>query len=132
MQQLSFDECPDCVRLKSELAEMRYRFDQLTAGTVPHVTGSVTSAMGAERVAPSAGDMRAQILGLFTVSRPDWTCAEIERATGFAHQSASARVRELVQADLIAFDEGVTRASVLSGVQVRIYRRVFPTSGNIS
>lgn len=71
---------------------------QLYDGTPPHVRGSETSKEAAESIKPKAAILRARCLSVVEASGINGaTCDEVEAATGLLHQSASARVRELVQ-----------------------------------
>lgn len=84
-----------------------------------YVRESETSKAAAARTGRGAGAMRMRITA-FINSRPAGvTCDEIEVALGLAHQTASARVRELVLAGVIQ-DTGHTRAT-RSGSAARIY-----------
>jgi hypothetical protein len=58
--------------------------------------GSDTSEEAAASVAPSVAGMRARALNLLRMSADGLTSDELERVTGWLHQSASARLRELV------------------------------------
>ena len=123
-QQLSLGACEGCATLGAEVQRLRdenARLRHAIANTAaPHVMGSETSLAGAQTVRPTAAAKRATILALFD-TRPEWTCAEIETATGFLHQSASARIRELVQNGLL-FTSG-KRVNPATGVSVNNYRR---------
>ena len=66
-------------------------------GQPPFVAGSTTSAAAAESIAPTAGAIRERVLdmvrgcGVFGA-----TCDEVEKLLDLRHQTASARLRELV------------------------------------
>lgn len=69
---------------------------------------SATSAEAAGSIAPSAASMRARTLALLR-ERPDGlTSDELEELTGWRHQTASARLRELVLAEEV-WDSPVRR-----------------------
>jgi hypothetical protein len=71
--------------------------ETLYGGTPPHVRGSVTSLLAAERIAPIAGTMQARVLAVVRQAGEDGaTCDEVEQSLGGRHQSISARIRELV------------------------------------
>lgn len=90
-------------------------------GGVPHVAGSDTSIAAAKSMEPQVGKMQAEILRLLhTHSDRGLTCDAIERITSWAHQSASARIRELVKAGLVV-DSGERRKG-RSGRTGRVYR----------
>lgn len=62
-----------------------------------YVRGSDTSEAAAASVAPDAATLRAMVFGAIKRSGPiGKTCAEIEDQLGMRHQTASARIRELV------------------------------------
>jgi hypothetical protein len=64
----------------------------------PFVRESDTSRLAAADIRPSAGQLRVRVLGyVASFSDHGATCNEVERALGMLHQSASARIRELVQ-----------------------------------
>ena len=86
-------------------------------GTPPHVGGD-TSTDAAESIRKHVGPLHRQVLKRI---EPDATCDEVEVATGLAHQTASARIRELVQLGLI-YDTGKRRPT-RSGRQARVYAR---------
>lgn len=90
-------------------------------GDVPHVAGSDTSTAAAESMTHRTGPMQAEILRLLGVyADRGLTCDAVERITGWSHQSASARIRELVKAELVV-DSGERRAG-RSGRSGRVYR----------
>jgi hypothetical protein len=77
-------------------------------GHVPRVSSSPTSTAAAASMVPTLGTKQARVLELLR-SRPDGlTDDDLERLTGWRHQTVSARRRELVLADL-AVDSGRTR-----------------------
>lgn len=89
-------------------------------GTPPHVEGSDTSLAAAESVTDDVGRLCGVILAL--VKRAGTygvTCDECEKTLLLKHQTASARLRELVLRDLIR-DSG-TRRLTRSRRQARVY-----------
>lgn len=98
-------------------------------GGIPRVAGSDTSIAAAEAMTHRTGPMQAEILrllgrrqGLNQGFGPGigLICDEIEAITGWSHQSASARIRELVLAKLVV-DSGERRKG-RSGRSGRVYR----------
>lgn len=90
-------------------------------GGVPHVAGSDTSIAAAELMTHRTGSMQAEILRLLRVHDfAGLTCDMVEVLTGWSHQSASARIRELVLAELVV-DSGLRRKG-RSGRSGRVYR----------
>jgi len=69
----------------------------------PFVRKSRTSKAAATSIEPVAGTVRAIVLA-YIRGRGDYgaTCEEVECGAQLKHQTASARVRELAQAGLIA------------------------------
>lgn len=68
----------------------------LFSGTPPHVRHSPTSEAAAEAIAPKVNAMQRQILSLVRQHSQGLTRDEIELITGLKHQTATARVRELM------------------------------------
>lgn len=64
--------------------------------SAPFAAGSATSAEAAESIEGSAASLRSRVLR-FIIERGDATCDEVEEALGLRHQTASARVYELVR-----------------------------------
>ena len=124
MTQLTLGSCAGCETLSDELNRLRAENARLRATqadmAAAHVAGSASSLAGAEKARGTSAAKRATLLALFDETRPTWTCAELEAATGFLHQSCSARVRELVQAELLVADG--KRVNPSSGVKVNVYR----------
>lgn len=70
--------------------------------TPPHVTGSDTSRAAAEAIRPHAPCQRDRVLASITARHSEgMTCDEVEVALGLSHQTASARIRDLVKASVI-------------------------------
>ncbi len=113
-----------------ELARWRGDYGSLYNGAPPRVHGSPTSAAGAAKIAPKAGQIRQQILQHFQQDSHGrgLTCAEVELLfPDHSHQSISARIRELVlEGDI--YNTGETRVNPKSGVKVRVYREVKETA----
>lgn len=64
----------------------------------PFERSSDTSRLAAADIRRSAGQLRVRVLGyVATFDEHGATCSEVEQALGMLHQSASARIRELVQ-----------------------------------
>ncbi len=68
----------------------------LYGGTPAHVKGSDTSLAAAKKHQEKMGRTHRRVLQLIGLSRDGLTC-DSEEMTGLRHQSASARIRELVQ-----------------------------------
>ena len=64
-------------------------------GRPPRVRGSATSGDAGDSIAPRAGTIRARVLA-FIVANGGSTCDEIEVGLTMSHQTASARISELV------------------------------------
>ena len=92
--------------------------DYLYNGKPPFEAGSDTSRQAAEAIRIPSGKMRQRIAALF-VDGPK-TIEEIEHLTGYRHQSAGPRVRELVQAGVLE-DTGTTRPTA-SGRGATVWR----------
>lgn len=114
IDQPSLLDHPDILVEEVHLPAMPY------AGNVPRVAGSDTSIAAAESMVPKTGRMQAEILRLLKGYEYGRTCDEIEAITGWSHQSASARIRELVLAELVV-DSGDRRKG-RSGRSGRVYR----------
>jgi len=94
-------------------------------GLPPFVAGNDTSEAAAMSKRSSAPNDRAVIRALFEGDGEEekgWTCDEIEILTGLRHQTASARIRELVLMDVLA-DSG-QRRQTSSGRTARVYVEV--------
>ena len=87
-------------------ADNPYAGDLFT--TAPYVKGSETSKAAAESIKESTSSIRAKIYALIAASDFGMTCDEVEAKTNLLHQTASARVRELVLQKRIA-DSGAKR-----------------------
>lgn len=116
--QLDFDAAPTHEVVGLPLTTGPY---PLYGGTPPHVAGSDTSTAAAVAARPNIGRMQARILELMGPGG-GWTCDELEIATGYSHQSCSARVRELVQLGRIV-DSG-DRRKTRGNRPARVYRIV--------
>lgn len=86
----------------------------LFAGTPPHVRHSSTSLAAAEDIAPKVGRLQRQILDLVRQHPLGLTRDEIEALSGLSHQTASARVRELMLNGLLE-----TRVNPSTGISWR-------------
>ena len=76
---------------------------------MPHVAGSDTSRAAAEAIRPLAPRQQDRALASISARHSDgMTCDEVEMALGMSHQTASARVRDLVKAGAIV-DSGKRR-----------------------
>ncbi len=85
-----------------------FQYD-LYDGMPPHVAASETSAEAARSIIDSVGRLQAVCYKhIFLAATRGATCDEIEAALGLRHQTASARIRELVLKRYIA-DTGVRR-----------------------
>jgi predicted transcriptional regulator len=69
--------------------------------------GSDTSRRAAESVVPHIGRLQVEILN-HIIAAEGATCDELERALGLRHQTASARIHELVKVGLLR-DSGTKR-----------------------
>ena len=87
-----------------------------------YVRESATSKAAAQDVRSTAGQMRTQIAGYIRAAVDGATCDEVEAALDLRHQTASARVRELVLSKEIR-DTGRTRKT-RSGSPARVYERM--------
>jgi len=87
--------------------DKNYPFD-LYHGHAPHVDTN-TSRAAARSIEPKVGDIAQKVLTFVKACGPDGaTCDEVEDALELRHQTASARVRELVQLGKL-FDSGRER-----------------------
>lgn len=77
-------------------------------GQAPAVRGSDTSEAAARSVEPTAGSKRGTVLGLLRTFPEGLTDEQIEVATGWRHQTVSARRRELVIGGFVE-DSGLRR-----------------------
>ncbi len=85
-----------------------------------HVAGSDTSEAAARSMDNSAGAIRDRIgVRVRAAGREGYTCDEIEVVMGLRHQTASARIRELVLASVLV-DSG-RRRPTRSGCNARVY-----------
>lgn len=84
-----------------------------------YVRGSDTSEAAAGTMVSATGTMRAQVLEMIRNAPNGMTCNEVEIETGWVHQSASARIREVALSGLIK-DSGCRRPG-RSGRQQRVY-----------
>ncbi len=102
------------------------RMKELSNPTYPERAGyahdSETSKAAAERTDNSAAAMREKVWSY--IRKKDATCDEVEVALDMKHQTASARIRELVLGKRLV-DTGLTRKT-RSGSPARIYRAVTP------
>ena len=87
-----------------------------------HVFGSETSKDAAKKVDGSASAKREIIFNLILAAVDGMTCDDVEVALDMRHQTASARVRELVLAGRIS-DTGRTRKT-RSGSGARVYEAI--------
>jgi response regulator of citrate/malate metabolism len=92
--------------------------NQLTITFEPPHNGTATSRAAADSMRGHAPRLKRQILA--QIATADWglTCDEVEQRTGLSHQTASARIRELLESDSL-YHHG-TR-STRSGRQARVY-----------
>jgi hypothetical protein len=70
-------------------------------GQVPSVKGSATSGAAALSMEPSLATKQGQVLELIRARADGLTDDQLERLTGWRHQTVSARRRELVLAGLV-------------------------------
>ncbi len=92
----------------------------MTYPTTPgYVSGSHTSKSAAKFVEPSAGTTRHWVWReIKKAGQKGRTCEEVERRCKLRHQSASARIRELVLDGLV---EIIGTRENESGVRARVY-----------
>jgi hypothetical protein len=87
---------------------------------IPYLTHSATSAQAAEQVEQTSSDSHRWLIRHHIKACPDGaTCDEVEIALRLRHQTASARIRDLVL-DGLLFDSGVRRET-RSGAKARVY-----------
>lgn len=97
-------------------------FREPYGGLPPFVRGNDTSEAAALSKRSSAPTDRAKIRAIFEESDGDpegFTCDEIEAITGLRHQTASARIRELVLMGSLYVTE--QRRQTRSGRTARVY-----------
>jgi predicted transcriptional regulator len=70
---------------------------ELYGGTPPHVADCSTSHAAAVNIKSKTKAIRISILEMIKSRSTGMTCDEVEIALGLRHQTASARIRELVQ-----------------------------------
>lgn len=87
-------------------------------GAVPYIAESETSKAASESMKESAASIRSKVFALICYS-DGMTCDEIEATTGLRHQTASARIRELVLQGHL-FDSG-RRRPTRSGRSAVVY-----------
>lgn len=88
-------------------------------GNPPHVAGSDTSKAAADAIKESADSIRRKVYNLIGSSR-GLTCDEVEAITNLRHQTASARIRELVLQGRL-YDSKERRAT-RSGRMAAVYK----------
>jgi len=75
----------------------------------PYARGSDTSKEAAESIEPASGTLRARVLGLIRANGTyGMTCDEVEAVSQLTHQTASARINELMRLGAIV-DSGRRR-----------------------
>lgn len=86
----------------------------------PYARGSDTSKQAAESVKPCTGTLRARVLG-FIADRGEYgmICDELEALSGLMHQTASARVNELMK--LGAIRDSGRRRKTRSGRKATVW-----------
>ena len=78
---------------------------------VPFVKGSDTSKEAAQSMSPHVGRIAKQVFNYIVKQGiRGSTCDEVELALGLRHQTASARIRELVQRGMVV-DRGYRRVT---------------------
>lgn len=88
--------------------------------TPPHVAGSDTSLAAAEAIRPHAPRQQDLVLASIAARYSEgMTCDEVEVALSLSHQTASARIRDLVKAGAIV-DSG-QRRKTRSGRKAAVY-----------
>lgn len=75
---------------------------ELYGGRPPFVRGSATSEAASDSIAAARGKIQSQVLA-HVAALGDFgaTCDEVEDALALRHQTASARIRELYQINLL-------------------------------
>lgn len=94
----------------------------LYGGVPPHVHGSDTSLDAAQKIKPKLTEMHDRILSRFAEGNGEligWTCYEIETYLKMKHQTASARLRELVVLDKI--EDSKLRRKTSGDATARVY-----------
>lgn len=91
----------------------------LFGGLPPHVKTSDSSREAAIQIKESSSSLRMRILNLIMKSG-SMTCDEVEVKTGLRHQTASARIRELVLKGFI--EDSSERRKTRSGRNAVIYK----------
>ena len=87
--------------------------------TPGYVSGSSTSKAAAVFVDPFAGTVRGEVLkAIRKAGQKGLSCEQVERRCKLRHQSASARIRELVLDGLV---EIIGTRENESGVRARVY-----------
>jgi predicted ArsR family transcriptional regulator len=94
--------------------------EALYGGLPPHVRWSDTSAGAALSMVGKTRRLRRRVLWCVAGRVEGATCDEVEVALGLAHQTVSARIRELVQLECL-FDT-TARRRTRSGRWARVYR----------
>ena len=91
----------------------------------PHVAGSDTSRAAAEAIRPHAPRQQDRALASIAARYSDgMTCDEVELELGLSHQTASARIRDLVKAGAIV-DSG-RRRPTRTGRKAAVYVAKMP------
>lgn len=93
----------------------------------PFVPASPTSKAAAVGIAPTSGTLRACVLSFIRgrgVSGA--TCEEVEHGLGLKHQTASARVRELAQEDLITNSQTCRKTTSGRAAVVWVAKELYP------
>lgn len=92
----------------------------------PHVAGSDTSRAAAEAIRPHVLRQQDRVLASISARHSDgMTCDEVEVALGLSHQTASARIRDLVKAGAIV-DSDIRRPT-RTGRKAAVYVAKVPT-----
>lgn len=96
-------------------------FVQPYGGSAPSIKESDTSCAAAESIEDSLGELQLLVLDLVRRSgKHGITCDEVEVLAGLRHQTASARLRELVLKDVIC--DTMMRRPTRSGRLAAVYR----------
>lgn len=88
-------------------------------GQPPHVVGSDTSEAAAKSIKAQVPTMQRAVLDCISRGRDGRTCDEVEVWLSMSHQTASARIRDLVKAGAIV-DSGQRRPT-RSGRKAAVY-----------
>lgn len=91
----------------------------MTYPDTPGYSDPDTSKAAADKIAAVSGDLAQLVLA--AISDKPQTCFELETVLGLPHQTASARVRELVLKELVE-DSGARRPTA-SGRNAKVWRR---------